>query len=571
MLNNLINTIQNIDCLEGFKLIPDKSIDLILTDPPYGLEFMGRAWDKIEAIKDGRFCSWLAGFTDGEGNFDIHRQVRNGKEYYYCCFEITLREDDNAILEFIKSKIGGKVYYHSNKSRLELVAKEECKRLTTIFEQYPLQAKKKRDFEIWKRALKITVDNDRKPNPELMKPYWKALRATRENKGIDKKIIDFDYGEYFHYLWATECLRILKPGGYLLSFGGTRTYHRMTCAIEDAGFEIRDCICWLYASGFPKSLNIGKQVDKIQGNEREVMGIQILKGNAGVSCKEKGGTYVAGASFTGIKDIRITKGNSEWEGWGTALKPAFEPIVVARKPLSEKNVASNVLKWGTGGINVDGSRIGTKIMMEGRAKPSGSGCYQWNKEKKEKEKIENPQFCQGRFPANLILDEESAKELDRQSGINRSKRAKISNKGSIWGKGNLEEDTRGHNDVGGASRFFYVAKASKRERDMGCEGLEEITKTGMNASPREYDGKVHGEVKLRNNHPTVKPLKLMEYLVKLVTPPKGIVLDPFAGSGTTCMSCKKLGFNYIGIEQDKSYCEIAEARIKSVKEDLTLF
>lgn len=256
-------------------------------------------------------------------------------------------------------------------------------------------------------------------------------------------------------IWK-ECLRVLKPGGHLLSFGGTRTYHRAVVNIEDAGFEIRDQIQWLYGSGFPKSHN--------------------------------------------LKD--------DWQGFGTALKPANEPICVARKPLEKGlTIAENVLKYRTGAINIDGSRI------VGVANDNA-----------------------GRWPANIILDEAAAEILDEQSGILKSGSlapGHIRGNGtgnSLTGGGGVIQKQYG-NDSGGASRFFYVAKASKRERGEG------------------------------NVHPTVKPIKLMEYLIKLVTPAQGTILDPFMGSGSTGVAAKNLGFEFIGIEMNDEYFEIAKNRI----------
>ncbi|MEK6879220.1 MAG: DNA methyltransferase [Nanoarchaeota archaeon] len=362
------------------------------------------------------------------------------------------------------------------------------------------------------------------------------------------KTIQAQNMQEFHFNWAKECLRVLKPGGYLLSFGGTRTYHRMTCGIEDAGFEIRDCIMWIYSTGFPKSLNIGKQIDKygrlkyfdvfrkklkeikqsknikssevdkhfnfymsghwfgdsqptiptkeqyeelkiwwelneeqtkelekvFEEAEREIIGKQ--KTNLTVMQR------IGEENVSGDIDITIpsTKEAKEWEGWGTALKPAVEPIVVARKPLSEKNVALNVLKWGTGGINIDESRIETteqdKYDLENR--PISDATHQntninfTSRERDMKHGIIN----QGRFPANIIFDEESAKVLDEQSGISKSKQSEISNKGSIWNSGNENKEIRGHNDRGGASRFFYVAKSSKAERNFGLDEYYELKK-----------------------------------------------------------------------------------------------
>ena len=362
--------------------------------------------------------------------------------------------------------------------------------------------------------------------------------------------------------WAKECLRILKPGGFLLSFGGTRTYHRMVCGIEDAGFEIRDTISWFYCSGFPKSLNIGKAIDKIKGNEREVVGID----KARISTKDSHEGYKRPSH--NIDTFNITKGTTEWEGWGTALKPSQELIVVARKPLSEKTVALNVLKWGTGGINIDATRIGDEeIKTQGRDKFKGKGIYGKYDTCKES-------YHQGRFPANTILDVEAGKMLDEQSGISKSiphlhnhneTPSNIFNpKGETFSK---------FADKGGASRFFYCPKASKSERNEGMDSLKAKQMYKQDNSPQSMEifGTTDGGRQPRkNNHPTVKPIKLMEYLIKLVSKEGAIILDPFLGSGTTAIAALKLNRKFIGIEKEKDYIKICKARVKYWEEALKL-
>ena len=281
-------------------------------------------------------------------------------------------------------------------------------------------------------------------------------------------------------LWK-EVYRTLKPGGYLLSFAASRNYHRMAVAIEDSGFEIRDQIMWIYGSGFPKSLNIGKALDKKQGNKRKVIGSTNQQ-------DIRSGNYVQGPQDR--IDVPITKGDSEWEGWGTALKPAHEPICMARKSISEKSVADNVLKHGTGGINIDGCRVTTDENISNHSRSAESavskGIYGDSKEQ-ETHQTQGQEL--GRFPANLIHD-------------------------------GLEEDW---------ARFFYCPKANKKEK---------------------------GDT----NHPTVKPVELMRYLVRLVTPKDGIVLDPFAGTGTTGEACILEDRNYYLIEAEGSYIKDIENR-----------
>ena len=275
--------------------------------------------------------------------------------------------------------------------------------------------------------------------------------------------------------------QLLKPGGHLLAFSASRNYHRMAVAVEDAGFEIRDQIMWIYGSGFPKSLNIGKAIDKKQGNKRKVIGTTNQQ-------DIRSGNYVQGPQDR--IDVPITKGDSEWEGWGTALKPAHEPICMARKQISEKSIVDNVLKHGTGGINIDGCRVTTDENISNHSRSAESavskGIYGDSKEQ-ETHQTQGQEL--GRFPANLIHD-------------------------------GLEEDW---------ARFFYCPKANKKEK---------------------------GDT----NHPTVKPVELMRYLVRLVTPKDGIVLDPFAGTGTTGEACILENRNYYLIEAEESYIKDIENR-----------
>lgn len=334
-----------------------------------------------------------------------------------------------------------------------------------------------------------------------------------------------------------ECLRVLKPGGHLLSFAGSRTYHRMAVRVEDAGFEIRDQIMWIYGSGFPKSMNIGKAMDKVQGNEREVVGKK--GGKIDFSKTKKGDTsfYETAWDNKDYVELEITKGNSPYEGWGTALKPAHEPIVMARKPLSEKTVVDNVLEWGTGGINIDESRISTDEVITNHSRGVESAISKGKYgDSKEQETHQTPSQTLGRFPANIILDKEAGKILDEQTGelstVGSPK--KIDNsKTSIFGAG--VPGFQMYGDKGGASRFFYCPKTSKKDRNEGVGG---------------------------NVHPTVKPTDLMLYLIRLVTPKGGTTLDPFMGSGSTGKAAIRGGFDFVGIEREDEYMEIATARIQ---------
>ena len=359
-------------------------------------------------------------------------------------------------------------------------------------------------------------------------------------------------------LWS-QALRVLKPGGHLLAFGGSRTYHRLASAIEDAGFEIRDQIMYLYGSGFPKSLNVGKAIDKAAGL-REAVGVG----------------FVAAGDYNG-RDLKTPNGDfidpelvspeaQQWQGWGTALKPAHEPIVVARKPLIG-TVANNILTYGTGALNIDGSRVGTetRINITGDI-PSGANHYV--NSDKERNRNRPSSVVQGRWPANVIHDgsEEVLEEfpITKITGRPESKGKIYNGAGSIGPTGLKENPFQGgYMDSGSAARFFYCAKASKSERNAGLEGFEP-----KRESDRPSDDKPGGDnprnrtnESKQNFHPTVKPIALMRYLVKLVTPPNGTVLDPFLGSGTTAVAAILEGFNWMGCEMTEDYWPIIEARV----------
>jgi site-specific DNA-methyltransferase (adenine-specific) len=385
------------------------------------------------------------------------------------------------------------------------------------------------------------------------------LLKTLPDNSVDSVVTDPPYGLSFMNkkwdydvpsieLWK-EVYRVLKHGGHVLSFGGTRTYHRMVVNMEDAGFEIRDQIMWLYGSGFPKSLNIGKAIDKNEGNEREIVG-EKKRGDV-QKAKEKGVGYLADvANRNNVKQFgygteTITKGSSEWEGWGTALKPANEPICLARKPLSEKSVAENVLKHGTGGINIDRCRVETidKILNKGRGSESAISKGKYG-DSKEQETHQTEGQKLGRFPANVIHDgsEEVLQGFPNTGNGNGGKPYNYSgkeydNKKTSMFNGDKPQAPSNFNDSGNASRFFYCAKASKSDRSDG------------------------------NNHPTVKPTELMRYLCRLITPPNGIVLDPFMGSGSTGKGAILEGFDFIGMELDPEYVEIAKARIEYAQKE----
>jgi site-specific DNA-methyltransferase (adenine-specific) len=323
---------------------------------------------------------------------------------------------------------------------------------------------------------------------------------------------------------------------------------------------------WVYGSGFPKSLNIGKAVDKSQGNKRKVIGRGVSGAKEthktyNMAFEEGKTTSLMGGEFN------ITKGTSEWEGYGTALKPSHEPIVLARKPLSEKTVVANILKWGVGGINIDACRI----KYIGKTDPRTFGG-KWKTDKAANNVYEGGYAGKdqevsslGRFPANFIHDgsDEVMELFPNSNGCQPHKINSKNDKYDGWGSiTNKNGEMVGYEGKGSAARFFYCAKASQSERNYGCEDME--SKPAFDyGSIKKSEGR-HGEnTPRKNNHPTVKPLTLMKYLISLVTPKNGLVLDPFLGSGSTGIAAKSLGYRFVGIEQNKEYFEIAKARIKN--------
>jgi DNA modification methylase len=527
-----------------------------------------------------------------------------------------------------------------------------------------------------------------------------SLKELPDNS-VDSIVTDPPYGlSFMNKKWDydvptvefwSEVYRVLKPGGHILSFGGTRTYHRMAVNIEDAGFEIRDQIMWIYGSGFPKSHNIGKAIDKRGGEsigwfgewlkkwreENEIPQSQIAElfpsktgGLTGcVSNWELGnnlptneqfnkiceaydlpfksleeaereflGTKTSGIgkAFTkdgwgsGKDEVEVTKGQSDWEGWGTAIKPAVEPICVARKPLSEKSVAENVLKWGTGGLNIDASRIGNEVRQNQQKNFANGNGGVYRESNSSKDEFVD---AEGRFPANVILEcicddviRGKKGEVRKSSGRIRENHEynSVGNMGSYNGEGTIDNyndkgdihtnpncpcyilnqqsgvkksgfnpnaskkqynggtfgggetnSNNGYGDEGGASRFFYVPKVSKKERNRGLDGFEKKTSAWLSPDSRtdkeNYDRTSPGLERFKpqpraNNHPTVKPINLLTYLIRLVTPKNGVVMDCFMGSGSTGIAAQLEGFKFIGMEMDEDYFNIAEARINAYEE-----
>jgi DNA modification methylase len=572
------------DCLESMKLIPSNTLDAVVTDPPYGWRFMGKSWD-------------------GE---DIDRMA---------------------------TSVGRK-----DKSR-----------------------------------------PDGKFNTEAS---YKAQSAGTYDVSVSGNFAFQNFSEE----WAKEALRILKPGGHALIFCGPRTYHRMACGVEDAGFEIRDQLQWLFGSGFPKSLDISKAIDKASGNKRKVIG------SKGTSPDIRGGSYNGKVTSSGPRlDNPIIEPASleaeAWEGWGTALKPAQEGILLARKPLSEKTVAQNVLKWGTGGLNIDACRIGATETWEVKGQKVVAGLD--GNFLRGNAAIPRTRNSGGRFPSNLLLDETAAEMLDEQTagklhsaGFKKAAGKDYNGDKSIFGIG-LKDSAR-IGDSGGASRFFYVAKSSKSERNLHVDGfycakldvkgwkdvnmgagplllvaiLESMENLSIDESgevitvecPRAYLSTIRTTLKqitelktwnwliqlptkeytaaanskkvsginlvayveklkeltnrigispknsglltvdvenvilkkllsisekgawevTKSGHPTVKPVSLMRYLCKLITPENGLVLDPFMGSGSTGVAALQCGFKFIGMEREEEYFKICEKRLNYRKNKTSL-
>jgi site-specific DNA-methyltransferase (adenine-specific) len=360
----------------------------------------------------------------------------------------------------------------------------------------------------------------------------RAIMATLPDASVDAVVCDPPYElgfmgkawdasgiAYDLEVWR-QALRVLKPGGHLLAFSGSRTYHRMACAIEDAGFEIRDQIMWVYGSGFPKSLDVSKAIDKAAGSEREVVGFAAAKA---LQQTAKVGTRAYGdfAGSLGNITAPATDAARQWAGWGTALKPAHEPICMARKPL-QGTVAANVLRHGTGAINVDGCRVEGPMTGSWGGKQASSIGYSGT----VPSGFATEQHVAGRWPANFIHD------------------------GS-------DEATAG---LGEAARFFYTPKAGREDREEGCDEHELVRRT--DGREMEHHTPRLRTSERRNHHPTVKPTDLMRYLVRMVTPLGGTVLDPFTGSGSTGRAAMLEGVQFIGCELSPEYAEIARARIR---------
>jgi site-specific DNA-methyltransferase (adenine-specific) len=454
------------DCIEVMKTLPDNSVDAVVTDPPYGIRFMGKAWDGADIEK--RF--------QNDGANDEERG-RNGR-----------------------AAAAGKY--------------------------------------------------------DLAPP---AMRAFQE----------------FSEAWAREAFRVLKPGGHLLSFSSARTYHRMATGIEDAGFEIRDQIMWVFGSGFPKSMNVAKAVESGTGRPKDIRRMQMGEDYVPSGRGPENHDYPGSSTMNGTTApwVPFSDAGKNWGGWGTALKPAHEPICVARKPLVG-TVAANVLAHGTGALNIDGCRVETSDNLNGGTYSAGGKSAPMPGDERTGAALgmfapgARPagEFVQpaGRWPANLIHDGsgEVLALFPAQAGASapvRGTEASVASVGRVTGERDRVAGAF-HGDSGSAARFFYCAKASRQDRNEGLLRSKEpavATDATMRTCEDADWAKRNG-----NHHPTVKPTDLMAYLVRLVTPLNGVVLDPFMGSGSTGKACMREGMQFIGIEMEPDYLKIAEARVK---------
>lgn len=659
---NQIITLFEGDCLVKMKDMPDSSIDSVVCDPPYLIDFMNKNWDSTTV--DPAFGHYIAGLVDGEGCFRIHKAHGGMSSTYTCEFQIKLRDDDARILNEIQRALGvGRLHEEKGdgvqKPQLKFIVSklQECRKVQRFFESFPLRAKKQKDFVHWCKHLDLWEKHTRGADKTALIESYEEMKEVRSYENTKAPMNPM---AFFHYLWAKECLRVLKPGGHLLAFSSTRTYHRLVQGIEDAGFEIRDSILWCYGQGFPKSRNLQNDLS------------------------EEGFTEEA----------------EKFAGFGTALKPAVEPICLARKPLSEKTVAKNVLKHGTGGLNIDGCRVEfqsetdfKKACTVNGGDNSATNVPDSHENSKNLGRLKPQGFVEanrlGRFPANLILDEEAAAALDEQTGERPAGyRANPSTQSGSKFQSNKGVGERGYKDVGGASRFFMVIKEEgcgyentavddmfagkkmeSKDGDLSTDGFgnkptdrflmgaisitemethlimtfpilnalkqnntgtciivsekttplitesniagvslvsnteawiylkdekqapirgiasivlnddsqngekrteKSITSTcgTIGASRFMYVAKASASERnaglpegTKSSHPTVKPIKLMTYLCKLITPPGGTVLDPFMGSGSTGVAALNEGFKFVGIELNPEYMEIAKARL----------
>jgi hypothetical protein len=521
------------DCIEVMAGLEADSVDAVVTDPPYGLPggFMGKSWDRFAGHEDAGFAYWLGGLIDGEGHFAIKKHSRGTHAPY---FQLHMRADEEGTLRGIHRHLRiGTITRDEKREPNPMVKwvvqdKEGCQRLVDLLDKYPLRAKKRLDYNIWREAVCEWTDRPRGNRWHGGTDNTHMAELRRRIMAVRKYTEPAWSGHEFQdwsRLWGMEAIRVLKPGGWLLAFGGTRAYHRMAAGLEDAGFEIRDTLQHIYASGFPKG-----------------------------------------------------KAN---------LKPAHEPIVLARKPGPLRPLGIDECRIGM----VDGDP-GKQNYHQNRA---GSPTYEVGHSVYEigVKTVSTAEHPAGRWPSNVLLSDPELFDQPNPyvvgSGASAGSVVTFEQEANIEGKARTGGDGNGvtlgitgpknapssYGDSGGYSRFFIIPKADRAERERGLgdrpkqsrESKYGSVQDGRPHTPEGYE--YHREARA-NVHPTVKPIDLMRHLVRLVTPPGGVVLDPFLGSGTTCLAASEEGFRSIGIERELEYLEIAKGRLMATPMGLGL-
>jgi hypothetical protein len=501
------------DCLEVLPTLEADSVDAVVTDPPYGLPggFMGKSWDRFAGHEDAGFAYWLGGLIDGEGHFAIKQHSRGTHAPY---FNLKMRADEEGTLRQIERHLRIGTIRREEREPNDLVNwtvqdKEGCQRLVDLLDKYPLRAKKRLDYAIWREAVCEWTDRPRGnrwhggTDNTHMADLRRRIMAVR--KYTEPAWSGHEFQDWSR-LWGMEAIRVLKPGGWLLAFGGTRAYHRMAAGLEDAGFEIRDTLQHIYASGFPKG-----------------------------------------------------KAN---------LKPAHEPIVLARKPGPLRPLA------------IDECRIGTDGGLTRHTASNGEHRDRWDGNTATGEVTVNG----GRWPSNVLLSDPelfdqpnpyvvgSGATTGPSDGL--KLKAGAAKFDGILNNGERYESKTdqygGFSDSGGYSRFFIIPKADRAERERGLGDRPQVLSGSMAGGEETRPDRPTNHPLRANVHPTVKPIDLMRHLVRLVTPPGGVCLDPFLGSGTTCLAASEEGFRSIGIERELEYLEIAKGRLMATPMGLGL-
>lgn len=466
------------DCVDFLRTLDANSVDSVVCDPPYGLEFMGKEWDRL-SVEDER--------TDTRGVVDP--LAWGGTQ---------------------DSPNGGNAYSRSR------------------------------------------------------------IRTNAVSYGGDPAAVGRQM-QAWHAAWLTECLRVLKPGGHLLAFGGTRTFHRLVCAAEDAGFEARDTLAWVYGSGFPKALDVSKALDAAVGAVRETGPVDPVRAGRLVNQQADYVTDTgwSAGSRTVTRDPPATDLARKYHDWKTALKPAHEPILLARKPL-DGTVAANVMAWGVGGLNIGGCRTSLDDVPDPskHVQRQQSNRITWEGGEHSgfsADHVQPTYNTDGRYPTNLLLDREAAQALDAQVGprtsgkVTREYEPTLEKSQSMGAKRRKLSPDTVYSDSGGVSRYFPVFDFDTTDEAHAVDVLRLFYHGKVTRKERNSAGE--------NNHPTLKPVALMAWLCRLVTPPDGVVLDPFMGSGSCGIAAVQEGFHYVGVERDAAYFEIAQRRVlKALRE-----